>query len=58
MKAIKAAKNVKNIQNRIHELEGHQLQLDRKFTFLRIVLELAGSLPSEYLDDCPDSQPI
>ncbi len=40
---LKASKKVKNIQNRIHDLEGNQLQLDRKFTFLRILLELAGN---------------
>jgi len=38
----KASKKLKNIHKRIHDLEGHQRKLDRKYEFLKILLEIAG----------------
>ena len=38
----KASKKLKNIHNRIHHLEGHQRQLDKKCDFLKILIEAAG----------------
>lgn len=38
----KASKKLKNIHTRIHNLEGHQRKLDRKYNFLKILIEIAG----------------
>jgi hypothetical protein len=40
---LKALRNAKSIQARIHQLEGHQRILDRKLEFLSLLMGVAGA---------------